>query len=69
MSDEPARGGEPGYHQQRRRERVDSRIAEHESRITKNEKRWLLAKGAIAAIAVTETSGFVVDGLRAALGA
>ena len=40
---------------------IDSKIKDHESRITKNERRWLVAKGLIVGIALTEGSSQAIN--------
>jgi type II secretory pathway component PulM len=48
---------EPTY----RQERVDKRLQDHERRITKNERRWLMTKGALVMLAVVGGSAVGPD--------
>jgi len=54
-------GGDIEYNPSYRERRVDKKFAEHERRITANERRWLMAKGgaigATLVLAAIEGSG------------
>lgn len=47
MSTESGTEYEPSY----RERTIDKKLRNHESRITKNERRWLITKGALAMMA------------------
>ena len=40
---------------------VHKELEDHDNRITKNEKRWLVAKGALAMLAAAEGTSFVTS--------
>lgn len=44
-----------------RQQHVDDTLTDHEERITKNERRWLVTKGALAMLAVTKGVDFGID--------
>lgn len=53
--------GQPSQYLQGYREReVDDTLEEHERRITANERRWLMAKGALAMLAAIKGVNFAV---------
>lgn len=48
---------DPSY----RQERVDTRLQDHEARISKNERRWLMTKGALIMLAIVGGSAVGPD--------
>jgi len=47
---------EPSFRQQT----VDTRLEDHDARITANEKRWLMTKGALATLAAIKSVDFAL---------
>ena len=50
----------PTYEPSFRQQSVDSRLDEHDARITANEKRWLMTKGAIGTLAAIKGVDFAL---------
>jgi len=50
---------QPSYRQQT----VDQTLDEHDARITRNEKRWLMTKGAIGTLAAVKGVDFAITQL------
>jgi len=50
---------EPSY----RQKSVDKALDEHDARISRNEKRWLMTKGALAMLAATKGIDFGIGQL------
>lgn len=59
MPSNDARSYEPSY----RESRVDERLNEHDTRITANERRWLMTKGALAMMAAIKGVDFAITHL------
>lgn len=50
---------QPSYRQRT----VDKTLAEHDTRISRNEKRWLMTKGALATLAAVKGVDFAITSL------
>lgn len=57
MSPDNAQGYEPNY----RQNQVDKTLEEHDRRISRNEKRWLMTKGALGMLAMVKGVDFAIS--------